>query len=144
MTDRPADSNNLTANYAFGTSLEKDASDVIKADGGKVLGSVKHPFNASDFGSFLLQAQTSQAKILGLADPGGDTINSIKAANEFGITKTMKLAAMLMFITDVHSLGLKAALGMYLADAWYWDRTTCTSCRSRSPQSRCIRGTISS
>jgi len=123
LTDRLADSSNLTANYAFGTSLEKDASDVIKANGGKVLGSVRHPFNASDFGSFLLQAQTSQAKILGLANSGGDTINSIKAANEFGITKTMKLAAMLMFITDVHSLGLKAAQGMYLADAWYWDRT---------------------
>ena len=113
----------LTADYAFGTSLEKDASDVIKANGGKVLGSVRHPLNASDFGSFLLQAQSSHAKILGLANSGGDTINSIKAANEFGINKTMKLAAMLMFITDVHSLGLKAAQGMYLADAWYWDRT---------------------
>jgi branched-chain amino acid transport system substrate-binding protein len=113
----------LTADYAFGASLEKDAGDVVKANGGKVLGSVKHPLNASDFGSFLLQAQSSKAKILGLANAGGDTINSIKAANEFGLTKTMKLAGLLMFITDVHSLGLNLTQGMYLADAWYWDRT---------------------
>ncbi len=113
----------LTADYAFGASLEKDASDVVKANGGKVLGSVRHPLNASDFASFLLQAQSSKAKILGLANSGGDTVNSIKAANEFGITKTMKLAGLLMFITDVHSLGLNVTQGMYLADAWYWDRT---------------------
>jgi len=113
----------LTADYAFGASLEKDASDVVNANGGKVLGSVKHPLNASDFASFLLQAQSSKAKILGLANAGGDTINSIKAANEFGITKTMKLAGLLMFITDVHALGLNVTQGMYLADAWYWDRT---------------------
>ena len=113
----------LTADYAFGASLEKDASTVVKANGGKVVGSVKHPLNATDFASFLLQAQSSKAKILGLANSGGDTINSIKAANEFGITKTMKLAGLLLFITDVHSLGLKVAQGMFLADAWYWDRT---------------------
>ena len=113
----------LAADYAFGASLEKDASDVVKANGGKVFGSVKHPLNASDFASFLLQAQSSKAKILGLANSGGDTVNAIKAANEFGITKTMKLAGLLMFITDVHALGLNATKGMYLADAWYWDRT---------------------
>jgi branched-chain amino acid transport system substrate-binding protein len=113
----------LTADYAFGASLEKDASDVVKANGGKVLGSVRHPLNASDFASFLLQAQASKAKILGLANSGGDTINAIKAANEFGLTKTMKLAGLLMFITDVHSLGLNVTQGMYLADSWYWDRT---------------------
>ncbi|MEO8937610.1 MAG: ABC transporter substrate-binding protein [Burkholderiaceae bacterium] len=113
----------LTADYAFGASLEADASAVVKAAGGKILGSVKHPANASDFASFLLQAQSSKAKILALANSGGDTINSIKAANEFGITKTMKLAGLLMFISDVHSLGLAATQGMYLADPWYWDRT---------------------
>ena len=113
----------LSADYAFGASLEKDASDVVKAHGGKVLGSVKHPLNTADFGSFLLQAQSSKAKILGLANSGGDTINAIKAANEFGVTKTMKLAGLLMFITDTHSLGLNVTQGMYLADAWYWDRT---------------------
>ncbi len=113
----------LTADYAFGASLEADATSVVKAAGGKILGSVKHPANASDFASFLLQAQGSKAKILALANSGGDTINSIKAANEFGITKTMKLAALLMFISDVHSLGLAATQGMYVADPWYWDRT---------------------
>ncbi len=113
----------LTADYAFGASLEADATAVVKAAGGKVLGSVKHPANASDFASFLLQAQSSKAKVLALANSGGDTVNSIKAANEFGITKTMKLAGLLMFISDVHSLGLAATQGMYLADPWYWDRT---------------------
>ncbi|HEY5801367.1 MAG TPA: ABC transporter substrate-binding protein [Burkholderiaceae bacterium] len=111
----------LTADYAFGSSLEKDTTDVVKAQGGKVLGSVRHPLNASDFSSFLLQAQSSKAQILGLANAGGDTINSIKAANEFGITKTMKMAGLLMFINDVHSLGLKLTEGMYLTDGWYWD-----------------------
>jgi branched-chain amino acid transport system substrate-binding protein len=112
----------LTADYAFGHSLEKDTSDVVKASGGKVLGAVRHPLSASDFSSFMLQAQASKAKIIGLANAGGDTINSIKAANEFGITKTMKLAGLLMFINDVHSLGLKATQGMYLTDSWYWNR----------------------
>jgi len=111
----------LTADYAFGAALEKDASEVVKASGGKVLGSVKAPLNTNDFSSFMLQAQTSKAKILGLANSGGDTINSIKSANEFGITKTMQLAGLLMFITDIHSLGLQVSQGMYLADAWYWD-----------------------
>ncbi|HEX4509656.1 MAG TPA: ABC transporter substrate-binding protein [Burkholderiaceae bacterium] len=112
----------LQADYAFGQALESDTARVVEADGGKVLGVVKHPLNASDFSSFLLQAQSSKAQILGLANAGGDTINSIKAANEFGITKTMKLAGLLMFISDIHSLGLKATQGMYLTDSWYWNQ----------------------
>jgi branched-chain amino acid transport system substrate-binding protein len=111
----------LTADYAFGASLEKDTADVVKANGGTVVGSVKHPLSASDFSSFLLQAQSSKAQILGLANAGGDTINAIKAANEFGINKSMKLAGLLMFINDVHSLGLNLTQGMYLTDGWYWD-----------------------
>ncbi len=111
----------LTADYAFGQSLEKDTAEVVKANGGKVLGSVKHPLSASDFSSFLLQAQSSGAQILGLANAGGDAINSIKAANEFGITKKMKLAGLLIFINDVHSLGLNLTQGMYLTTGWYWD-----------------------
>ncbi|RJF97234.1 ABC transporter substrate-binding protein [Noviherbaspirillum saxi] len=111
----------LTADYAFGASLEKDTSDVVKAAGGTVVGAVKHPLSASDFSSFLLQAQNSKAQILGLANAGGDTINSIKAANEFGINKSMKLAGLLMFINDVHALGLNLTQGMYLTDGWYWD-----------------------
>ena len=113
----------LTADYAFGASLQGDATEVVQKAGGKVVGSVKHPLNASDFSSFLLQAQGSGAQILGLANAGGDTINSVKAANEFGITKSMKLAGLLMFIADVHSLGLKAADGMYLTDSWYWNQS---------------------
>ncbi len=112
----------LTADYAFGSQLQNDTATVVKAAGGTVVGSVRHPLSASDFSSFLLQAQSSKAQILGLANAGGDTINSIKAANEFGITKTMKLAGLLMFINDVHSLGLKATQGMYLTDSWYWNR----------------------
>jgi branched-chain amino acid transport system substrate-binding protein len=112
----------LTADYAFGSQLQNDTTAVVKAAGGTVVGSVRHPLSASDFSSFLLQAQSSKAQILGLANAGGDTINSIKAANEFGITKTMKLAGLLMFINDIHSLGLKATQGMYLTDSWYWNR----------------------
>ncbi|HEY0845099.1 MAG TPA: ABC transporter substrate-binding protein [Noviherbaspirillum sp.] len=111
----------LTADYAFGASLEKDTADVVKTAGGKIVGSVKHPLSASDFSSFLLQAQSSKAQILGLANAGGDTINSIKAANEFGVNKSMKLAGLLMFLTDIHSLGLNLTQGMYLTDGWYWD-----------------------
>ncbi len=111
----------LTADYAFGHSLEKDTGDVVKANGGKVVGAVRHPLNTSDFSSFLLQAQSSKAKIVGLANAGGDTINSIKAANEFGITKNQSLAGLLVFITDVHSLGLAATQNMYVTEAWYWD-----------------------
>jgi branched-chain amino acid transport system substrate-binding protein len=111
----------LTADYAFGTALQNDTAAVVKAAGGQVLGSVRHPLSASDFSSFLLQAQASKAQILGLANAGGDTINAIKAANEFGITKTMKLAGLLMFINDIHALGLKTTQGMYLTDSWYWN-----------------------
>ncbi|RUP23598.1 MAG: ABC transporter substrate-binding protein [Curvibacter sp.] len=111
----------LTADYAFGHALEADTSAVVKAKGGQILGSVRHPLNASDFSSFLLQAQSSKAQILGLANAGGDTINSIKAAKEFGIGKTMKLAGLLIFISDVHSLGLKNTEGLLLTAPWYWD-----------------------
>ena len=111
----------LTADYAFGASLESDTAAVVKANGGTVVGSVRHPLSASDFSSFLLQAQASKAQILGLANAGGDTVNAIKAANEFGVTKTMKLAGLLMFINDVHSLGLNLTQGMYLTDSWYWN-----------------------
>lgn len=113
----------LTADYAFGAALQADTTAVVQKNGGTVKGSVKHPLNASDFSSFLLQAQGSGAQILGLANAGGDTINAIKAANEFGITKGMKLAGLLMFINDVHSLGLKTTEGMYLTDSWYWNQT---------------------
>ncbi len=113
----------LTADYAFGASLQNDTSAVVTKAGGQIVGSVKHPLSASDFSSFLLQAQSSKAQILGLANAGGDTINSIKAANEFGITKTMKLAGLLMFINDIHALGLKATEGMYLTDGWYWNQS---------------------
>ena len=113
----------LTADYSFGTALQNDATAAVKAAGGSVVGSVRHPLSTGDFSSFLLQAQSSKAQILGLANAGGDTVNAIKAANEFGVTKTMKLAGLLMFINDVHSLGLKATQGMYLTDSWYWDQT---------------------
>jgi branched-chain amino acid transport system substrate-binding protein len=122
----------LTADYAFGAQLQNDTSAVVKAAGGTIVGSVKHPLSASDFSSFLLQAQSSKAQILGLANAGGDTINAIKAANEFGITKTMKLAGLLMFINDIHSLGLKATQGMYLTDSWYWNRDADSRAWSRS------------
>ena len=121
----------LTADYAFGAQLQNDTTAVVNAAGGKVVGSVKHPLSATDFSSFLLQAQASKAEILGLANAGGDTINSIKAANEFGITKTMKLAGLLVFINDIHSLGLKTTQGMYLTDSWYWNRDADTRAWSR-------------
>jgi len=111
----------LTADYAFGKSLQSDTSKFVEAAGGKVLGSVLHPLNASDFSSFLLQAQSSGAQVIGLANAGGDTINSVKAASEFGITRKQKLAALLIFDTDVHSLGLSAAQGLYAATGFYWD-----------------------
>lgn len=112
----------LTADYAFGAALQNDTATVVKAAGGTVVGSVKHPLAASDFSSFLLQAQASKAQILGMANAGGDTVNTIKAANEFGVTKTMKLAGMLVFINDIHALGLKTTQGMYLTDSWYWNQ----------------------
>ena len=111
----------LTADYAFGHSLEKDTGEVVKAAGGKVLGAVRHPLSTGDFSSFLLQAQTSGAKIIGLANAGGDTVNSIKSAAEFGITPKQSLAALLMLLTDVHAVGLKTAQGLYLTEGWYWD-----------------------
>jgi len=112
----------LTADYVFGQSLEKDASDVIKSSGGKVVGAVRHPLATSDFSSFLLQAQTSKAQVLGLPNAGGDTVNSIKAAAEFGILKNMKMAGLLVFVNDIHALGLGVTQGMYLTDGWYWDQ----------------------
>ena len=112
----------LTADYAFGYSLEGDAANVVKANGGTVVGTVRHPLNASDFSSFLLQAQGSKAQILGLANAGGDFTNAMKAAKEFGITKTMKVAGLLVFINDVHSLGLANTEGLQLADSWYWNQ----------------------
>jgi branched-chain amino acid transport system substrate-binding protein len=112
----------LTADYAFGHSLEGDAANVVKANGGTVVGTVRHPLNASDFSSFLLQAQSSKAQILGLANAGGDFTNAVKAAKEFGITKNMKVAGLLVFINDVHSLGLTNTEGLQLADSWYWNQ----------------------
>jgi len=112
----------LTADYAFGYSLEGDAANVVKANGGTVAGTVRHPLNASDFSSFLLQAQSSKAQILGLANAGGDFTNAMKAAKEFGIGKTMKVAGLLVFINDVHSLGLANTEGLQLADSWYWNQ----------------------
>ena len=112
----------ITADYAFGHALERDTAEVVKKNGGKVLGAVRHPLNTQDFSSFLLQAQSSKAKIIGLANAGGDTINSIKQAAEFGIVKGgQNLAGLLVFITDVHGLGLNTAQGLILTEAWYWD-----------------------
>src|ERR1700751_5012247 len=112
----------LTADYAFGAALERDTSAVVTANGGKVLGGVKHPLNTSDFSSFLLQAQASKAKIIGLANAGGDTTNAIKQAAEFGIVAGgQKLAALLLFVNDVHSLGLKVAQGLTFTESFYWD-----------------------
>mgnify|MGYP000895546611 FL=1 len=112
----------LTADYAFGHSLEADATTVVKANGGTVAGGVRHPLNASDFSSFLLQAQSSKAQILAMANAGGDFTNAMKAAKEFGVNKTMKIAGLLVFINDVHSLGLANTEGLQLADSWYWNQ----------------------
>jgi branched-chain amino acid transport system substrate-binding protein len=112
----------LTVDYAFGHALERDVTNVVKASAGRVLGAVRHPLNTADFSSFLLQAQASRAKIVGLANAGGDTSNAIKQASEFGIvTGGQKLAALLATITDVHALGLQAAQGLQLTEAFYWD-----------------------
>ena len=111
----------LVVDYAFGHSLEKDTTDVIVAEGGKVEGSIRHPLGASDFSSFLLKAQASKAQVLALANAGSDLHNSIKAASEFGIDKSMKMTAMMQFITDTHTLGLPLTQGMFLSAAWYWD-----------------------
>jgi branched-chain amino acid transport system substrate-binding protein len=112
----------ITADYAFGAALERDAANVVKESGGKVLGDVRHPLNSSDFSSFLLQAQASKAKVVAFANAGGDTINALKQASEFGLKDNQKLIALLLEITDVHSLGLKDAQGLIMTDAFYWDR----------------------
>ena len=112
----------ITADYAFGQALETDTSAVVTAAGGEVLGSVKHPFPGTDFSSFLLQAQASGAQVIGLANAGGDTVNTIKQAAEFGITQAgQSLAGLLIFITDIHALGLETAQGLVLTEAFYWD-----------------------
>ena len=112
----------LTADYAFGQDLEKDTTAVVVKSGGKVLGSVRHPLNTSDFSSFLLQAQASKAKVIGLANAGGDTINAIKQAAEFGLTKGgQKLSPLLAFVSDIDSVGLETAQGLLVAEAFYWD-----------------------
>ena len=112
----------LTADYAFGYALERDTAAVVEKNGGKVLGKVRHPLNTNDFSSFLLQAQASKAKVIGLANAGGDTINSIKQASEFGIVKGgQSLAGLLVFATDINALGLETAQGLFLTETWYWD-----------------------
>jgi branched-chain amino acid transport system substrate-binding protein len=111
----------VTADYAFGTQLQEAATKVVLANGGKVLGAVRAPLGTTDYSSFLLQAQSSGAQVLGLANAGTDFSNSLKAANEFGITKTMKPAALLAFLSDIHSLTLQTAQGLYLTTGWYWD-----------------------
>ncbi len=122
----------ITADYAFGHDLEKDTTAVILANGGKVLGSVRHPLNTADFSSYLLQAQASKAKVIGLANAGTDTINAIKQAREFGLDKAgQKLAGLLVFITDVNGLGLDIAQGMLLTEAFYWDKDDATRAWSR-------------
>ncbi|OZI77729.1 ABC transporter substrate-binding protein [Bordetella genomosp. 12] len=113
----------ITADVAFGTSLEKELADTVKANGGTVIGSVRHPLGMADFASLLLQAQSSKAQVLGLATGGGDLINAIKSASEFGINKKMQIAAPLMLITDIHALGLKQTQGFYYTDGWYWDQS---------------------
>jgi len=114
----------ITADYAFGYALERDVSTVVRDSGGKVLGTVRHPLNTSDFSSFILQAQSSKSKIIGLANAGGDTINSIKQAAEYRIVQSgQKLAGLLVFVSDIHSLGLEIAQGLQLTEAFYWDRT---------------------
>jgi branched-chain amino acid transport system substrate-binding protein len=122
----------LTADYAFGHALERDTAAVVTASGGKVLGAVRHPLNTSDFSSFLLQAQASKAKVVGLANAGGDTTNAIKQASEFGIVGGgQKLAALLLFINDVHSLGLKTAQGLTFTESFYWDMNDATRAWSK-------------
>lgn len=111
----------LTVDYAFGHALEADAANAVKATGGQVLGQARHPLNPPDFSSFLLQAQASKAQVIGLANTGPDTVNSVKAAKEFGLDKTQRLAGLLVFSNDVHGMGLATAQGMLMTSAWYWD-----------------------
>jgi len=127
----------LTADYAFGAAIERDTTAAVEAAGGKVLGGVKHPLNTSDFSSFLLQAQASKAKVIGLANAGGDSTNAIKQAAEFGISSGgQKLAALLLFITDVHSLGLNTAQGLSFTETFYWDTNDQTRAFSKRFQER--------
>src|SRR5205814_4917817 len=120
------------ADYAFGDALERDTGEAVKAAGGTVLGGVRAPLNTQDFSSYLLQAQASKAKVIGLANAGGDTINSIKQAGEFGIVAGgQKLAGLLVFISDIHSLGLQAAHGLQLTSAFYWDQNDQTRAWSK-------------
>ena len=131
----------LTADYAFGAALERDTTAVINANGGKVVGGVKHPLNTSDFSSFLLQAQSSKAKIIGLANAGGDTTNSIKQAAEFGIVKGgQKLAALLLFLTDVKAIGLDIAQGLNFTETFYWDMNDQTRAFSKKFSARMKNG----
>src|ERR1700741_161759 len=130
----------LTADYAFGQDLEKDTTNVVLKSGGKVLGGVRHPLNTSDFSSYLLQAQSSKAKVIGLANAGGDTINAIKQASEFGLTKSgQKLSPLLAFVTDIDSVGLETAQGLLLAEAFYWDLNDETRAFSKRFQERTKR-----
>jgi branched-chain amino acid transport system substrate-binding protein len=131
----------LTADYAFGAALERDTTAVVLANGGKVIGGVKHPLNTSDFSSFLLQAQSSGAKVIGLANAGGDTTNSIKQAAEFGIVKGgQKLAALLLFITDVKAIGLDIAQGLSFTETFYWDMNDQTRAFSKRFSARMKNG----
>jgi branched-chain amino acid transport system substrate-binding protein len=133
----------LTADYAFGAALERDTTAVITANGGKVVGTVKHPLNTSDFSSFLLQAQSSKAKVIGLANAGGDTTNSIKQAAEFGIVKGgQKLAALLLFITDVKAIGLETAQGLNFTETFYWDMNDQTRAFSKKFAARMKNGAV--
>jgi branched-chain amino acid transport system substrate-binding protein len=122
----------ITADYAFGHALERDVTEIVKANGGQVLGGVRVPINTPDFSSFLVQAQGSKAQVIGLANAGGDTINSIKQAAEFGLVKGgQKLAGLLVFITDIHSIGLPLAQGLQLTEAFYWDQNEGTRAWSK-------------
>jgi branched-chain amino acid transport system substrate-binding protein len=122
----------LTADYAFGKSLEKDVSDVVTASGGKVLGAARHPLNSSDFSSFLLQAQQSKARVIGFANAGGDTANAVKQAAEFGIaSKGQLIAPLMIFISDIHAIGLKNTQGMFLTEGFYWDHNDAARTWSR-------------
>jgi branched-chain amino acid transport system substrate-binding protein len=135
----------LTSDYAFGHALERDTSAVVTANGGKVVGGVKHPINTADFSSFLLQAQASKAKIIGLANAGGDTTNAIKQAAEFGLNAHgQKLAALLLFINDVHSLGLKTAQGLSFTESFYWDMNDATRAWSKRFAAKANKGSMPS
>ena len=135
----------VTADYAFGMALQRDAANVVKETGGKVLGDVRHPLNSSDFSSFLLQAQASKAKVIGLANAGGDTTNAIKQASEFGITTGgQKLAALLLFVNDVHALGLKIAQGLTFTESFYWDANDQTRAWSKRFQKVSPKGSMPS